>query len=285
MRNTRTCLGNALATGASKCQIDFGKVKAIVLVEHGQKITTFSVGAFKTACHADRPARIYPIKTVVEYAKNGGEPQTSAVGYGGTGVTGYSARTDVFTLDKVYEGLAASLTENKNKKFDAYYLDDNNLLIGLNDGTDVLAGIPMSCVFPTVTHHATSGAKATMTVSCCLEDAEAAIEKFDYKQLAFNPIDELEGLVKIDVISAGTNKWKVVETVGGYDRTAELGSAIATGASTVLQGATSAEYTAADETLSITPTAGSTITLAKPSVLAAANIFGVEYNKTVAASA
>lgn len=39
------------------------------------------------------------------------------------------------------------------------------MLIGYNDDTDILAGIPMSTVYPTVTQYPTSSAKSAMTVS------------------------------------------------------------------------------------------------------------------------
>lgn len=284
MRKIRNCMGNTLATGQSGCQIDFGKIKALVIVPHGKKLgDSLTKGDLEEKCHADLPNRIYPIKTIVEYAKNGGEPQVSAVGYGGNGVNGFSARTDTFTLDKHSEHLAASLTKNMNRRFDVYYVDENNLLIGVNDGTDVLAGIPMSTVYPTVTPHPTSSAKATMTVSCCLEDARAAIENFDYVQLDFNPLDELNGLVPVDVIRTATHKYKIVETIGGYDRTAEFGTAIATAGASVCEGGTAVSYDSAANVLTFTETenVNTGLVLKAPSVLYANNIVGIEYNRTL----
>ena len=280
MRKIRNCMGINLATGKSACQIDFGKIKAVILVPHGSNLgNTFTKGVFEEKCHADVPNRIYPIATIVEYAKNGGEPQTSAVGYGGNGVTGVSAQTDVFTVDKYSEHLAASLTKCMNKRFDAYYLDENNLLIGINDGSDILAGIPMSTVYPIVVPHPTSSAKASLTVSCCLEDARAAIENFDYVQLDFNPLDELKGLVSVDLVETVSGKYKIIESIGGYDRTEEFGQAVASGASSVLNNVTTATY--ADGLLTITASAGATPSLKAPSVLFANDIAGIEWNKTV----
>ncbi len=280
MRKIRNCNGTLLSTGKSGCQVDFGKVKAIILVAHGVKLgNSFSQGDFEEKCHADLPNRIYPIKTIVEYAKNGGEPQTSAVGYGGTGVTGVSARTDTFTIDKYSEHLAASLSKCMNKRYDAYYVDENNLLIGLNDGTDVLAGIPMSTVYPTVTPHPTSSAKASLTVSCCIEDARAAIENFDYVQLDFNPLEELEGLIPVDLVEAESGKYKIIETLGGYDRTEEFGATLASAAASVFNGVTSATY--ADGLLTLVVTSGATPSLKAASVLYASDIVGIEWNKTI----
>lgn len=282
MRQIRNCVGNSLATGKSGCQIDFGKIKAIILVAHGTTLgNMFVKGSFERMCHLDVPERIYPIKTIVEYAKNGGEPQTSVVGYGGNGVTGISAQTDTFTLDKFSEHLAASLTKNMNKRFDAYYLDENNLLIGVNNGTDELGGIPMSTVYPTVTAHPTSSAKATMTISCCLEDAQATIENYDYVQLDFNPMDELNGLVLVDFIGDQPNKFKIVESIGGYDRTAEFGELIEDNATSVLSGVTTASYDKETQTINVTPVAGSAVKLKSPIELYDCDIVGIEFNKVV----
>ena len=280
MRLTRNCIGNALATGKSGCQIDFGKIKAVILVPHGKTLgKSFTAGTFETKCHADIPNRIYPIKTIVEYAKNGGEPQVSAVGYGGSGVNGYSPQTDTFTLDKYSEHLAASISKNANVRFDAYYLDENGLLIGVNNGTDELGGIPMSTVYVNPVPHPTSNAKASLTISFCLEDARAASENFDYVQLDFNPIEELNGLVPVDLVENAAGKFRVIESIGGYDRTEEFGAAIATGAASVLNGVTTAAY--ADGVLTITPAQGATPSLKNPSVLLVNDIPGIEWNRTV----
>ncbi len=280
MRKIRNCNDKKLATGKSGCQIDFGKIKALIIVPHGKTLgSSLTQGSFETKCHADLPNRIYPIKTVVEYAKNGGEPQTSAVGYGGNGVTGISAQTDTFTIDKFSEHLAANLTKCMNKHVDVYYVDENNLLIGINNGGDDLAGIPMSTVYPTVIPHPTSSAKASLTVSFCLEDARAAIENFDYVQLDFNPMEELNGLVSVDLVETASGKFKIIETIGGYDRTAEFGSVIATAASSVLNGVTTASY--ADGLLTLTVSSGATPSLKAPSVLLSNDIAGIEWNKTV----
>ena len=137
----------------------------------------------------------------------------------------------------------------------------------------------MSTVYPTVTAHPTSSAKATMTVSCCLEDARAAIESFDYVQLDFNPLEELNGLVLVDLVETASGKYKIIETIGGYDRTAEFGASVASGASTVLNGVTTATY--ADGLLTLTVSNGATPSLKSPSVLYANDIAGIEWNKTV----
>jgi len=280
MRNIRSCEGITLETGHSECQVDFGRIKAIILVPHGKTLgKTFAPGDFEQKCHADVPNRIYPIKTVVEYAKAGGEPQVTTIGYGTSGVSGLSQRTDTFTLDRFYEGLAASLTKNMNKKFDAYYLDENGLLIGQDNGTDELGGIPMNTVYCNVTPLPTSSANANMTVSLVLENAREAIEKLDYVQLDFNPIDELNGLVPVKLVEVTSGKYQVIEVAGSYDRTPELGEAIASAATDVLDGASACTYTGG--LLVITAPNGSTPALKPSSVLLTHNVAGIEPVATV----
>ena len=276
MRNIRTCVNNTLSTGKSGCQIDFGKIRSIILVPHGQAITfPTTASALKAACHALLPNRIYPIKDIVEYAKNGGEPQVSSVGYGGSGVTGISARTDTFTLATYSEHLAASLTKNMNRRFDAYYVDENNMIYGVNKN-DALYGIPMETVYCTVTPHPTSSAKATMTVSCCLENVRDAIESFDYVQANFNVHDALIGLVPVDLVEVEAGKYKIIETMGGYDRTEELGSSIAS----VDNFSNCTAVTYSNGLLTITTQENAVPELKNPSFINAVAP-GIEFNKTV----
>ena len=297
MRNIRSCVANTLATGKSGCQIEFGKIRSIILVPHGTKLLAISQGvggtlgealmsllgasSLKAACHADLPNRIYPIKDIVEYAKNGGEPQVSAVGYGGSGVTGLSARTDTFTIATYNEQLAASLTKNMNRRFDAYYVDENSVIYGIQKD-DNLYGFPLETVYCTVTPHPTSSAKATMTVSCCLENAREAIEKLDYIQAKFDVNDALVGLVPFDLMEVATGKWKLIETVGGYDLTETYGETIVTNHATIMDGVTSISY--ADGLLTITSPENATPAFKKPSVTKT-YLPGLEYNATVTPSA
>lgn len=124
MRKTRTCTGSNLNTGVSKCHLNPEKVKGAILVPRGVKLPAeFTATKAKELCHADRPERIYPILPFVEYAKNGGEPQVAANGYGPSQMTGISALTYTFTMDKFYPELNASLTKTANKAWDAYFYD------------------------------------------------------------------------------------------------------------------------------------------------------------------
>ena len=213
------------------------------------------------------------ILTFVEYAKNGGEPQVSAVGYGPNKVTGINAQTDTFTLDEVDYGLNAELLKSKNVKRDVYYFDENGVVYGVNDGTDVLAGIPMACIYPTIVPHPTSSAKESLTVSFCHVDAEKSQQNYDFITTDFHLEDSLIGLVPVELVKDGDNKYHIVEKIGGYDRTAEFGPTVATKASSVIDGISAATY--ADGALTLTVTQDATPALKAPSALYANGIEGI----------
>ena len=274
MRPTRNCFQADFNSGKSGCPIDYGKIKGAIIVPAGEKLPAgFDGDDLREACHADVPNRIYPVITFVEYAKNGGEPQVSAVGYGPNKVTGINAQTDTFTLDEVDYGLNAELLKSKNVKRDVYYFDENGVVYGVNDGTDVLAGIPMACIYPTIVPHPTSSAKESLTVSFCHVDAEKSQQNYDYISTDFHLEDSLIGLVPVELVKDGDNKYHIVEKIGGYDRTAEFGPTVATKASSVIDGISAATYE--DGALTLTVTQGATPALKAPSALYDNGIEGI----------
>ena len=274
MRPTRNCFQADFNSGKSGCPLDYGKIKGAIIVPAGEKLPAgFDGDDLREACHADVPNRIYPVITFVEYAKNGGEPQVSAVGYGPNKVTGINAQTDTFTLDEVDYGLNAELLKSKNVKRDVYYFDENGVVYGVNDGTDVLAGIPMACIYPTIVPHPTSSAKESLTVSFCHVDAEKSQQNYDYITTGIHLEDSLIGLVPVELVKDGDNKYHIVEKIGGYDRTAEFGATIAANASAVIDGISAATY--ADGVLTLTVTQGATPSLKAPSALYAKGIEGI----------
>lgn len=275
MRKIRTCAGTRINSGSSACKIDWSKVKGAIMVEPGKKLPDDITGdKLAEMCHAERPNRIYPISPLFEYAKNGGEAQVSAVGYGPNQFNGLNAQTDTFTLAGFDEALNAQLLKAASREWDVYFLNKDNMLIGYNDGTDSLAGIPMSTVYPTVTQYPTSGAKSTMTVSFCHMDAEDSQMHFDFIQLDFDPKYFLRGLVDVKFVSTTNNKYKIVEKIGTYDRTPEFGQLIADKAAEVLNNVTTATY--ANGELTITPKDSGVPSLKAPSVLFENNIKYIE---------
>lgn len=279
MRKTRTCTGANLNTGVSKCHLDPEKVKGAILVPRGTKLPAeFTATKAKELCHADRPGRIYPILPFVEYAKNGGEPQVSANGYGPSQMTGISALTYTFTMDKFYPELNASLTKAANKAWDAYFFDEKNVIYGLNDGSDTLAGIPMSTVYSTPTPHPTSSAAATMDVSFAMEDARFYFENMDFVQLDFVISRSLVGLTPVELVKVGSsgNDYKLIEKVGGYDLTSTYGPIIKENPTLVGVSSSGVTYNASTETLTISTTGDAVPALAAPSELLDKGIEGIE---------
>ena len=278
MRKIRNCNSSTLLTGGSKCPIDYKRIIGAIAMHHGQKLpANLTAESLEQLCHADGKNRAYVLYRFVEYAREGGEPNVTSVGYGGDDFAGLSNRKDTFTMKKYNEVLAAYTLKASNVEYDVYYFDEDNVLYGKNDGTDVLAGIPMNCIYPTATPHPTSSDKATLTLTFSLTDAQEAIEEFDFIQLDFKPGDAGMGITPVKLVETATSgKFKIVELYGGYDRTAEFGAAIATAATTVFSGVTACEYDSANEALTITAATGATPELKAASVLYGADIKGIE---------
>lgn len=278
MRNLRKCNTGHLNTGISKCPVDFARMKGAIIVPYGSKLpANLSVEALTKQAHADEAERIYGIVGFCEFAQEGGEAQTGAVGYGGLQVTGYSDRADTYTLDKNYPELHASLTKCAGNKFGAYYFDEKNMLYGLNDGTDELAPFPMNTIHSNATPYSTSGSKSTMTVKFCHEDSRAAIENADYIQLDFNPMRATLGLTGVKLIKVGDtgNDYKLIEAVGGYDLTSIFGPLMADNTN-VISGATAVAYDTDKDVLTLTVTGSATPALKAPKLLLEAGISGIE---------
>lgn len=279
MRPLIDCANTAqLYTGASKCNLDFEKMKGAILVEEGAKLPTgLTATKLEELAHADGDARIYGILTFTEYAKNGGEVQTSANGYGGEEVTGVSARKDTYTLNKFQPALDASLTQCSNKAWGAYFFDDNNVVYGISDGTETLAPFPMKNVYSDAVPHPTSSAKSSMTVTFAHENAKKAKTDFNFFKLDFNPQRLVLGLTKVKMEKTADGKYKIYEEMGGIDVTRVYGKLIAKGGNSVLTGATSAAtYDEANNVLTIASAEGAEVRLKSASVLFANDIKGIE---------
>lgn len=280
MRKLRTCDTAQFNTGVSKCPPDFGKMLGAIIVEEGTKLPAdLTAEKLEKLAHAPGNERIYGIVRFTEYAQNGGEPQSSANGYGPEEFTGFSARKDTFNLNKFYPELHAAITRTAHLSRGVYFFDENNMLYGLNDGTDTLAPYQVSSVYSQATPHPTSSAKSSMSVTFCHVDAKAAAVNFDYIQLDFNPLKLTLGLVGVKLEKSGTtgNAYKLFEVIGGYDVTPIYGPLIATAGDTVISGATSATtYDDTTQTLTIASSAGADIRLKAASVLYENDIKGIE---------
>lgn len=278
MTRIRNCTGANFFTGKSVCEIDYDKVKALVLVKHGVKLDYESLTAIRTACHADVPNRAYGFPTIINWEPNGGEAQTSQVGYGPNSYNGMSARTDALTLDRYRHYLRAQILRNVDEVFDMYLIDLKNNLYGLDDGTDTLAGVPVT-IYPSGNDHPGASDKASLVVNVVYQDVEDYIMRLDVVPLGFNALSAVYGLMPVTLEKVGDsgNNYKVVEYFGKGDATAKYGALIADNASNVLTGATAATYDAASNLITITLASGTTAPALKgASVLATNGIYGIE---------
>ena len=278
MSRIRTCAGNSFFTGKSVCEIDYDKIKSLILMKHGVKLTYDTLAHLRAACHADLPNRAYGFPTIINWEPNGGEAQTSQVGYGPTYYNGMSARNDALTLDKFRHYLRAEILKNVEETFDMYLIDKANNLYGLNDGTDTLAGIPVT-IYPSGNDHPGASDKESLVVNVVYEDVEEYMINLDVVPLDYRANTAVYGLMPVTLEKQGTegNNYKVIEFYGKGDATAKYGALIAEEVSNVITGATAATYDSTNNYITFTLSSGVTApTLKKASVLETNGIYGIE---------
>lgn len=269
----RVCGGSAAGfnTGFNFCPLQPGKAKAVILTYHGKKLPAeLTAENLEKACHADGQDRIFPILNISEYATSGGEANTSENGYAGSSITGYSPRTDTFTLSKYNLALQANLVSNKATTFDMYVVDENDVIFGIDDASDALAGIPLTGVYPTGQPFSASGQVAYMAFNALYADIEAFMKNASAKGASFNVPGALTGLVFAEFIEIEEGKYKLVDHYDRTDLTAYYGAQIATNASTALVSGSTASYSDGVLTISGEPK------LAAPSVLQTLGIIGID---------
>lgn len=269
----RVCGGSAAGfnTGQNFCPLQPGKAKAVILTYHGKKLPKdLTAENLEKACHADGQDRIFPILGISEYATSGGEAKTSENGYAGSSITGYSARTDTFTLAKYNMSLQANLVSNKATTFDMYVVDENDVIYGIDDASDSLAGIPLTGVYPTGQPFSSSSQVAYLAFNALYADIEAYMKNASAKGATFNVAGALIGLVFVEFIEIEDGKYKLVDHYDRTDLTAYYGSLIAQHAETALTKGMSVSYSDGILTISGEPE------LAQPSVLQGIGITGIE---------
>lgn len=278
MRKLRTCDSAQLNTGFSKCEIPYDKLLGAIVVPYGTKLPAdLTADKLEELAHEDPATRISVIRRFVEAAKNGGETQTSAVGYGPEQITGISARKDTMTIDRYSIAVDAAISKAGNNKCGVYYYDCDGILYGINDGTDVLAPFPMSNIYSDSTPFKTSGNAAQLTVTFSHEDAKLSKENADFVKLDFHP-DKVENVALTEVVlkksTDSGSSYKLYEKVGGYDVTPIYGPLIVAAGDTVINGSTSAAtYNEADGTLTIAGTGE--VSLKSPKILYQNDIKGI----------
>lgn len=278
MSRIRSCASNSFFTGKSVCEIDYDKIKYLLLTKHGVKLQYDTLDNLRAMCHADLPNRAYGFPQIVNWEPNGGEVQTSQVGYGPNVYNGVSARTDAFTVDKFRHYLRAEILKNVDEEFDMYLIDAKNNLYGLNDGTDELAGIPVT-IYPSGNDHPGASDKASLAVNVSYVDVEEYMMKLDVVPLDYAARSAVYGLMPVTFEKVGSsgNNYKLVEYYGKGDATAKFGELISDNVASVLNGATAATYDATNNYITVTLASDSTApTLKAASVLEANGIYGIE---------
>ena len=278
MSRIRSCASNSFFTGKSVCEIDYDKIKYLLLTKHGVKLQYDTLDNLRAMCHADMPNRAYGFPQIVNWEPNGGEVQTSQVGYGPNVYNGVSARTDAFTVDKFRHYLRAEILKNVDEEFDMYLIDAKNNLYGLNDGTDELAGIPVT-IYPSGNDHPGASDKASLAVNVSYVDVEEYMMKLDVVPLDYAARSAVYGLMPVTLEKVGStgNNYKLVEYYGKGDATAKFGELISDNVASVLNGATAATYDATNNYITVTLASDSTApTLKAASVLEANGIYGIE---------
>lgn len=278
MSRIRSCASNSFFTGKSVCEIDYDKIKYLLLTKHGVKLQYDTLDNLRAMCHADLPNRAYGFQQIVNWEPNGGEVQTSQVGYGPNVYNGVSARTDAFTVDKFRHYLRAEILKNVDEEFDMYLIDAKNNLYGLNDGTDELAGIPVT-IYPSGNDHPGASDKASLAVNVSYVDVEEYMMKLDVVHLDYAARSAVYGLMPVTLEKVGSsgNNYKLVEYYGKGDATAKFGELISDNVASVLNGATAATYDATNNYITVTLASDSTApTLKAASVLEANGIYGIE---------
>lgn len=278
MSRIRSCASNSFFTGKSVCEIDYDKIKYLLLTKHGVKLQYDTLDNLRAMCHADLPNRAYGFPQIVNWEPNGGEVQTSQVGYGPNVYNGVSARTDAFTVDKFRHYLRAEILKNVDEEFDMYLIDAKNNLYGLNDDTDELAGIPVT-IYPSSNDHPGASDKASLAVNVSYVDVEEYMMKLDVVPLDYAARSAVYGLMPVTLEKVGStgNNYKLVEYYGKGDATAKFGELISDNVASVLNGATAATYDATNNYITVTLASDSTApTLKAASVLEANGIYGIE---------
>lgn len=278
MSRIRSCASNSFFTGKSVCEIDYDKIKYLLLTKHGVKLQYDTLDKLRAMCHADLPNRAYGFPQIVNWEPNGGEVQTSQVGYGPNVYNGVSARTDAFTVDKFRHYLRAEILKNVDEEFDMYLIDAKNNLYGINDDTDELAGIPVT-IYPSGNDHPGASDKASLAVNVSYVDVEEYMMKLDVVPLYYAARSAVYGLMPVTLEKVGStgNNYKLVEYYGKGDATAKFGELISDNVASVLNGATAATYDATNNYITVTLASDSTApTLKAASVLEANGIYGIE---------
>lgn len=274
-RKTGSALG--FNSGVSRSQTPRGKVKGLILIEHGYQIPQkATIELLEVAFHADKPKRAYPVRLVDEYAPSGGEAQVAQQGYGSNKVTGYSAFSEAYTIDVPDGGLRANVLNASGKAFDMYIVTEHNVIFGQRNDKGELCGIPLAGIHVGGQAFDSSGQAANLVITALYKDVEKYWKNEGQGFCDFDVVEALNGLVCVDVVKEGSNKYKIREHYGRLDIT-EYYADLLTGAnaSKCWNGITGMTYEGG-YMVGTPASGGGVVSLKSASVLQANGVIGIE---------
>lgn len=256
MTYIRGCTSAQFNTGQSTCPVPRGKIKGLIFVQRGYTLPEdLTADNIEVAEHADRPNRIYPVKTVEEYAASGGEAQFSQTGYGANNLTSYSSLQETYTLDARDMGLVANLVNAKNAMLDVYLVNDSNVIFGEEDSNGNFIGIPISSVAIGGQQFDSSGQVAFLNVIINYKDVEQHWKREAVREVDFDLVSMMIGLVNVTFAPIKANGdeyiYKLIEKHGGLDVTGAFGRLIAENLAETVPSATTASYLETKEDVSV----------------------------------
>lgn len=253
----RNCVSGDFVTGGSHCSIDHDKIK-MALVYRNDGVTDYAklIADPSELQSAIADGVVKVIKTFCEYAKNGGEPQTSSVGYGPENLTGYSPMTDQFTLEDYNEALVSSIVKHgSSQNMYVLYVDEDNNIYGCMIDDEHIEGFPLNFISVNATPYSSSGSNAQVVVNFAHKDTKLSLEKANFIHSNFDLLS-CEPLTPVTIVqqpgsASGSITVKIVESYGYYDVTALFGSAnqLSNG---IFTGVTAATYNKSDNTITLT---------------------------------
>lgn len=279
------CKTNFANTGKSRCQIDWGLIKKVIVTPLGEEFTGADIDSWLMAnIHAADPTkRFYPMPDFTGVEDNSTEGSSYTSGYGQTKqlTNGLVAMTQTFNPDVCLQNRLLSAF-NDNMTYGLLFIDNANRVWGVKTDNGLKGFTGNVHVRASRVTTPDTIAEPTINYSLTLE-GEMQKKWFEESDLT---AEEIEGLldVKMTVTTESTNlviKFNL-DGCGGDDVTAEMTSIGGVAACWLVDGsaiATAPTYDATTNTFKVaanTVASTKTLTLASPAVLYANNVSNKE---------
>lgn len=274
MKEFITCGSTNVNTGISPCRIDPAYIDVIILTDYMTQIPIENFEEeLEKLIHADRPNRVYPIPDVAEYAPSGNEGQTSAVGYGPSEFSGYSALSETWSLSFRDEGLYINLQQLKSSRMRAIFVDRDNRVYAIKGDEGKIMGYELSNIFPQGQRFKSSGSNPTLDVILNYKNYSREAEKAIVKQAETDIAEKAVGLIWVELVKKDAG-YKLRTKVEQLDVTNRYGKLLE--ATEAWNNVTAVTYDADTDYLVLTAEADKTPSLKSPSKLYELGIKNIE---------